>query len=104
MSTDFAFADAAEILQSARELLEASLFSYQNEPVGTRAALSAGVAAENYVDCFIRDFVPSALVFLFEGRSEIVRHFLRVALRLRGLQEEIEGHRNLPRVMPASFR
>ena len=104
MSADSATADSADILQSARELLDASLFSYQNEPVGTRAALSAGVAAENYADCFIRDFVPSALVFLLDGRSDIVRHFLRIALRMRGMQEEIEGHRGLPRVMPASFR
>ncbi|APZ43983.1 glycoside hydrolase 100 family protein [Acidihalobacter ferrooxydans] len=97
-------ADAAEIHQAAQALLDASLFSYQGEPIGTRAALSAGIAAENYVDCFIRDFVPSGLVFLFQGRAEIVRNFLRVALRLRGLQEEIEGHHRLPRVMPASFR
>lgn len=89
---------------SARRLLTESLIHLDGEAVGTRAALSAWTAAENYADCFIRDFVPSALVFLYAGREDVVRNFLRVALRIRDLQEEIEGHRGLPRVMPASFR
>lgn len=90
--------------KAARRLLIEALIFYDGEPVGTRAAQSAWTAAENYADCFIRDFVPSALVFLMEGRFDVVRNFLSVALRIRGMQEEIEGHRGLPRVMPASFR
>lgn len=93
-----------EAMQAAEKLLSESLIYFDGEPVGTRAALSATTAAENYADCFIRDFVPSALVFLFHGRHGLVRNFLRMALRIRDLQEEIEGHRGLPKVMPASFR
>lgn len=93
-----------EAMRAAQQLLLESLIYFEGEPVGTRAALSAYTAAENYADCFIRDFVPSALLFLMEGRHAVVRSFLRVALRIRDLQEEIEGHRGLPRVMPASFR
>lgn len=93
-----------EAMQAAQKLLIESLIYFEGEPVGTRAALSSSAAAENYADCFIRDFVPSALVFLFDGRHDLVRNFLRISLRIRDLQEEIEGHRGLPRVMPASFR
>ncbi|OBS10048.1 neutral invertase [Acidihalobacter prosperus] len=93
-----------EAMRAAQQLITESLIHYEGLPVGTRAALSAWTAAENYADCFIRDFVPSGLVFLLQGRHDVVRNFLRVALRIRDLQEEIEGHRGLPRVMPASFR
>ncbi len=75
MNNDPLVIEAKEIRQAAEELLLSSLFEYQGEAVGTRAALSASIAAENYADCFIRDSVPSALVFLLQGRSEIVRNF-----------------------------
>ncbi|WP_422126689.1 glycoside hydrolase 100 family protein [Thioalkalivibrio sulfidiphilus] len=91
-------------IASAYRLLEASMVHYQGQPVGTIASLDAHAPAENYADCFIRDFVPSALVFLLDGRGEIVRNFLSTVLRLRDQQEEMEGHRLLPKVMPASFR
>lgn len=93
-----------EPLSSAYRLLEASLVYYRGRPVGTVASLDARAPAENYADCFVRDFVPSAFVFLLDGRGEIVRDFLSLVLRIRDMQEEMEGHHALPRVMPASFR
>jgi len=41
------------------------------------------VKALNYDQCFIRDFVPSALVFLMHGRTEIVRNFLIETLAMQ---------------------
>jgi hypothetical protein len=73
--------------------------------VGTVAAVAEGGAeAENYHDCFVRDFVPSALVFLADGEGEIVRNFLRTVLRLRSQHQRIHGHEIEPAVLPASFR
>jgi hypothetical protein len=63
-----------------------------------------GAEAENYHDCFVRDFVPSALVFLADGEGEIVRNFLRTVLRLRSQHQRIHGHEMEPAVLPASFR
>jgi hypothetical protein len=60
--------------------------------------------AENYHDCFVRDFIPSALVFLADGETEIVRNFLRTVLRLRSQHQRIHGHQMEPAVLPASFR
>ncbi|WP_420797026.1 glycoside hydrolase 100 family protein [Ectothiorhodospira mobilis] len=91
-------------IASAYRLLEASLVYSEGREVGTIASLDAHAPAENYADCFVRDFVPSALVFLLDGRSGIVRNFLALVLRLRDQQEEVEGHRTVAKVMPASFR
>jgi len=91
-------------LNDAYRVLEESIIHYQGKPVGTVASHDPDAPAANYTDCFVRDFVPSAFVFLLDGRGEIVRNFLEVALQLRETQEEIEGHENIPRVMPASFK
>lgn len=98
------FSSKRKEILDAQSLLDESLLFYQDRPVGCRAALSSGLAADNYAECFLRDFVPVALVFLYQGKSDIVREFLRITLQMRNLQEEIEGHRQLPRLMPASFR
>ena len=94
----------SDAIQSAYELLESSIIHYLGGPVGTVASLDPEAPAPNYADCFVRDFVPSALVFLLDGRPEIVRNFLKLTLKIRDMQEEIAGHRMLPRVMPASFK
>ncbi|WP_455203912.1 glycoside hydrolase 100 family protein, partial [Kaarinaea lacus] len=90
-------------LSSAYELLEKSLIHYKGEPVGTAAACDDRVVAANYHECFVRDFVPSALVFLMNGRSEIVRNFLLTVMRLRGQQRVMKGHKLSMGLMPASF-
>jgi len=91
-------------IERAYEVLEKSIVHYLGGPVGTIASDDPNAPAANYADCFVRDFVSSALVFLLDGRPEIVRNFLQLTLKLRDKQVEIAGHRMLPRVMPASFK
>lgn len=94
-----------DAIASAYELLRGSVMTYGGEPVGTVAAIAEGSAeAENYHDCFVRDFIPSALVFLADGEGDIVRNFLRTVLRLRSQHQRIHGHEIEPAVLPASFR
>ena len=91
-------------IESAYEILERSILYWQGNPVGTLAACSSESEAENYSECFVRDFVPSALVFMMDGRDEIVLNFLRSIMHLQGQQVEMEGHRHAVGLMPASFK
>lgn len=93
-----------DILKSAYALLDSAVLSYKGEPTGTAAALDDRVAAPNYEECFVRDFVPSALVFLCDGKPEIVRNFLKMVVSLRHQQPVMEGHERALGLMPASFR
>ena len=90
-------------IQSAHDLLNRSLIYHQGRPVGTAAACDESVVAANYNECFIRDFVPSAFVFLMTGRHEIVRNFLETVMHLSGHQQVMKGHRRSMGLMPASF-
>lgn len=96
--------DPVSALESAHQLLNDAILYHNGEPVGTAAALDDSVAAENYEECFVRDFVPSALVFLMEGKPEIVRNFLCLILELRNQQSVMVGHERAPGLMPASFK
>lgn len=92
-------------LQSAYRVLQDSIIHYRGEPVGTMAACDPeGVAAENYQDCFIRDFAVSAMVFLVDGEYDIVRNFLVTVLELHNQRKADCGHELVSGVMPASFR
>ena len=91
--------------ESARALLNAAIIEYRGEPIGTVAAMDpGGLVADNYQDCFVRDFVVSALVFLADGESAIVRNFLTVVMDLHRRRHASAGHRLNRGVMPASFR
>jgi len=90
-------------IQSAYELLQKSILYYQGDPVGTAAAVHNSVEAANYTECFIRDFVPSALVFLMDGDTQIVKNFLNTVVELRSQQSVMEGHERAVGLMPASF-
>jgi glycogen debranching enzyme len=90
-------------IKAAYQLLHQSIITLNGEPVGTVAAVAEDLPAANYGECFIRDFVPSALVFLMDGEYGIVRNFLRTALELRAKQPVLEGHGKVPGVLPASF-
>jgi glycogen debranching enzyme len=92
------------LIESAYDILNRSIIECRGEPVGTTAAVDPNPAAAHYHECFIRDFVPSALVFLFDGRTDIVRNFLTTVMKLRGLQPVPEGHQRSMGLMPASFR
>jgi hypothetical protein len=90
---------------AANALLRASVMTYGGHPVGTLAACDpAGAVAANYHDCFVRDFIPSALVFMADGDYPIVRNFLLTVLDLRSQHKAVQGHELEPAVLPASFR
>ena len=90
--------------QSALELLDRSILYYKGEPVGTCAACDPNPAGPNYNQCFVRDFVPSAIVFLMRGDYTIVRNFLSTVMELRSQQSVMPGHKRATGLMPASFR
>jgi glycogen debranching enzyme len=96
--------NTAQIIESAYEVLNRSILYYQDQPVGTAAALGDSVEAVNYKECFVRDFVPSALVFLMDGKSDIVKNFLQLVARLQSQQKVMEGHERAVGLMPASFQ
>lgn len=92
-------------LDSAYEILEQSIMYHDGKPIGTVAALnSPQLSAANYTECFVRDFIPSALVFLADQRSDIVKNFLETVLTLKTSRRLVAGHEIQPGVMPASFR
>jgi len=94
-----------DAVRSAYALLERSVLTHRGRPVGTMAAVDCSdETPENYHDCFVRDFVPSALVFLADGKPEIVRNFLHTLLDLRCQHQRIHGHQLERAVLPASFR
>ena len=79
-------------IKSAYKLLQSSILRYQGKPVGTAAAVNTPMEAANYEECFVRDFVPSALVFLMDGETEIVKNFLEVIVDLRSQEEYEKEH------------
>jgi glycogen debranching enzyme len=91
-------------LAAALDLLNESVIRFRGEPVGTAAACDPDPVAANYTECFVRDFVPSALVFLMRGQQGIVRNFLTTVMQLRGQQPVLRGHARSRGLMPASFR
>ncbi|MDJ0797535.1 MAG: glycoside hydrolase 100 family protein [Calothrix sp. MO_167.B12] len=93
-----------ELEQEAWSKIEQSIIYYQEYPVGTVAALDNTVDALNYDQCFIRDFVPSALLFLIKGRTEIVRNFLEANLKLQPKEDQLDAYKPGRGLMPASFK
>jgi glycogen debranching enzyme len=92
-------------LESAHALLIKSQIYFEDKPVGMTAANDINsLAAENYSECFVRDFFPCALVYLNEGKPEIAKNFLISLLRLRAQQKNNCNHQTLSGVMPASFK
>lgn len=96
--------DKNNLMESACNLLENSIIYYQGRPVGTVAAQDTELEALNYNQCFIRDFIPSALVFLMHGRAEIVRNFLIETLSLQSHNKQMDCFQPGLGLMPASFK
>jgi hypothetical protein len=92
------------LVKEAWELLEASIVYYRGRPVGTVAARDLTVEALNYDQCFVRDFVSSALVFLMHGKTEIVRNFLVETLGLQSNDKQMDSFNAGQGLMPASFK
>ncbi|HEY9648318.1 MAG TPA: glycoside hydrolase 100 family protein [Chroococcidiopsis sp.] len=98
-----ALADNA-LVREGWALLEKSVVYYTGRPVGTVAACDPTVEALNYDQCFVRDFVSSALMFLAKGQSDIVRNFLIETLNLQNNDKEMDCFNAGQGVMPASFK
>jgi glycogen debranching enzyme len=96
--------DENHLKEIARQALEDSIIYYGDCPVGTVAAKDPSVEALNYDQCFIRDFVPCALVFLIDGNTEIVRHFLTQTLKLQIKERQLDFLEPGRGLMPASFK
>ena len=93
-----------DLFAQAWQQLEKSIVYYQNRPIGTVAAQDSTVEAINYDQCFIRDFVPSALAFLMAGKTDIVRNFLTETLALQSHEPQMDSFKPGPGLMPASFK
>jgi hypothetical protein len=94
----------SNLVEEARIALENSIVYYQGRPIGTVAACDPEVEALNYDQCFVRDFVASALAFLMNGRAEIVRNFLIETLALQSHEKQMDCFKPGPGLMPASFK
>ncbi|MBD2312535.1 glycoside hydrolase 100 family protein [Desertifilum sp. FACHB-1129] len=93
-----------DLIAKAYTALEQSVFYFQNRPIGTVAACDPDVESLNYDQCFIRDFVSSALVFLIRGQNEIVQNFLEKTLRLQVKERQFDFFQPGFGLMPASFK
>ena len=86
------------------EILEQSIIYYYDRPIGTVAACDRDTPALNYDQCFVRDFVPAALLFLIKGKTEIVRNFLTYTLKLQIKERQLDFLEPRRGLMPASFK
>lgn len=96
--------EGSNLVKEGWKLLEKSIVYYRDRPVGTVAACDPTVEALNYDQCFVRDFVSSALLFLMHGRSEIVRNFLIETLALQNSDKAMDCFHAGQGLMPASFK
>ncbi len=94
----------SDMMSEAWKALEDSIIYYYGEPVGTVAARDPDVEALNYNQCFVRDFVSSALIFLMKGKTEIVRNFLVETLALQSETKQMDYFNAGQGLMPASFK
>ena len=92
------------IEQQANRLLEDSVIYYNKQPVGAVAATDSEREALNYDQCFIRDFIPAALVFLIQGKTDIVYNFLHETVGLQKQKRRIDCYEPATGLMPASFK
>ncbi|MFQ5469462.1 MAG: glycoside hydrolase 100 family protein [Gammaproteobacteria bacterium] len=90
-------------IAAAQKILDDAGIQFNGQAVGTTAATDPKLSAQNYGECFIRDFVPSALANLMNGNTEIVSNFLTTVMQLRGQQKTMAGHELAEGLMPASF-
>ncbi len=90
---------------AAWQALQDSIIYYHGRPIGTVAARDpAADESLNYDQCFIRDFISSALVFLCKGQTEIVQNFLLNTLKLQIKERQLDFLEPGRGLMPASFK
>ncbi|MGD2183990.1 glycoside hydrolase 100 family protein [Lusitaniella coriacea] len=90
--------------EQAEQLLEEAIIYYRDRPIGAVAAKDSEADALNYDQCFIRDFVPAAFVFLIQGKTDIVYNFLIETVALQKQERRIDCYQPPPGLMPASFK
>ncbi|MDJ0775427.1 MAG: glycoside hydrolase 100 family protein [Mastigocoleus sp. MO_167.B18] len=93
-----------QVEKDAWKALEESIIYYKGNPIGTVAAYDLSQEALNYDQCFIRDFVSAAIIFLIKGRTDIVRNFLEETLRLQPKEKELDAYKPAQGLIPASFK
>lgn len=93
-----------DIIAEAWKALEDSVIYYYGRPVGTVAARDPDVEPLNYNQCFVRDFVSCALLFLLNGKTDIVRNFLIETLALQDETKQMDYFNAGQGLMPASFK
>jgi len=91
------------LIREARQVVERAAIRHHERVIGVAAAADPNAPAANYEECFIRDFVPAALIWLLDGETVPVRDFLLLSLSLRD-ERERRGQTVVPGVMPASFK
>jgi glycogen debranching enzyme len=92
------------VYQAAWEELQASVVTFNGEPVGTVAARDPQTQALNYDQVFTRDFAVSAIAFLLNGEYRIVKNFLRQLLDLQSREKQFDCFKPGQGMMPVSFR
>ncbi|WP_414527117.1 glycoside hydrolase 100 family protein [Nodularia chucula] len=98
------FIKVDDLEKQAWEILEKSIIKYQGRPVGIIAAYDTSQKSLNYDHCFIRDFVPSALLFLIKGKYDLVRNFLEETLKLQPKTGKFDAYIPTQGFIPGSFR
>ncbi|XP_058107513.1 probable alkaline/neutral invertase F isoform X2 [Magnolia sinica] len=96
--------DPHPMVTEAWECLRKSVVKFKGHMVGTIAALDQASDALNYNQVFVRDFVPSALAFLMNDETEIVKNFLLKTLHFQASEKRIDCFTLAQGVMPASFK
>ncbi len=91
------------LFKKAWEHLEASVVKYNGKPVGTVAARDSSPGGVNYDQVFTRDFAVSAIAFLLNGQTRIVKNFLSTAVALQSREKHFDCFKAGEGLMPASF-
>ena len=94
----------SKLFRKAWQALESAVIEYDGKPVGTVAARDPGAAALNYDQVFTRDFAVSAVAFLLNGRTDIVKNFLTAAAELQSREKQMDCFKAEKGLMPASFQ
>jgi len=92
------------LIEEAQTALEDAILYYRGQPIGTVAARDPHAKALNYDQCFVRDFVSSGLLFLMQGKPDIVRNFLVEVLRLQSRERLLDCFQPGQGLHPASFK
>ncbi len=92
------------LVNSAYDVLRRATLSFEGQTVGYAAAVGDGwLSADNYRHCFVRDFVPAALVCLADGDLSTTKGFLRTVLSVISSDCSMASHRIHKGIVPASF-